>query len=91
MMEHDQLIEIGTEELPPLAMRRLAEAFAASLDRQLTENHLPHGSSKAYASPRRLAVIVEAVPAGQPDRVVGLAQDPARRGRVLLADSLATA
>lgn len=79
MMEHDLLIEIGTEELPPLAMRRLAEAFAASLDTLLNDNHLPHGASKAYASPRRLAVIVENVPAGQPDREV------VRRGPALTA------
>ena len=30
---HDLLIEIGTEELPPLALRRLAEAFRSGVDR----------------------------------------------------------
>ncbi|MGB5304813.1 MAG: glycine--tRNA ligase subunit beta [Gammaproteobacteria bacterium] len=79
MIKQDLLVEIGTEELPPLSMRRLADAFAASLDTLLNENHLPHGSSKAYASPRRLAVIVKDVPAGQPDREV------VRRGPALTA------
>jgi glycyl-tRNA synthetase beta chain len=73
------LIEIGTEELPPLALRRLAEAFRSGLDRLLTEQHLKHGSSHAWASPRRLAVQIEDVPLAQPDREV------VRRGPNMIA------
>jgi glycyl-tRNA synthetase beta chain len=73
------LIEIGTEELPPLALRRLAEAFRSGLDRLLTEQHLEHGPSHAWASPRRLAVQVEDVPLAQPDREV------VRRGPNMIA------
>ena len=40
-------------------LRRLAEAFRSGLDRLLTEHHLAHGESYAWASPRRLAVQVE--------------------------------
>jgi len=75
----DLLVEVGTEELPPTALRRLAEAFRAGLDRQLDENRLAHGTSHAYASPRRLAVVVEGVPAGQEDRAA------VRRGPALAA------
>ena len=75
----DLLIEIGTEELPPLALRRLAEAFRSGLDRLLTEHHLEHGPSHAWASPRRLAVQVEGVPGSQPDREV------VRRGPNMMA------
>jgi glycyl-tRNA synthetase beta chain len=78
-MEHDLLIEIGTEELPPLALRRLAMSFRDSLDELLQENHLVHGKARAYASPRRLAVLIEKVPLTQPDREV------VRRGPGLLA------
>ena len=77
-MEHDLLIEIGTEELPPLALRRLAESFRDSLDSLLQENHLAHGNAHAYASPRRLAVLINNVPLTQPDREV------VRRGPGLL-------
>ena len=70
MMEHDLLIEIGTEELPPLALRRLATSFRDSLDSLLQENHLAHGAAHAYAAPRRLAVHIEKVPLTQPDREV---------------------
>ena len=66
----DLLVEIGTEELPPLTLRRLSEAFREALDRLLEEHHLAHGASHGYASPRRLAVIIEDVPLDQPDREV---------------------
>ncbi len=79
MMEHDLLIEIGTEELPPLALRRLAESFRDSLDSLLKEHHLDHGAAHAYAAPRRLAVHIEKVPLTQPDREV------VRRGPALMA------
>jgi glycyl-tRNA synthetase beta chain len=75
----DLLIEIGTEELPPLALRRLAEAFRRGLDRLMTEHHLEHGESLAWASPRRLAVQVAGVPLSQPDREV------VRRGPNMIA------
>ena len=52
----DLLIEIGTEELPPLSLRRLAESFKSSLSDSLEQHELKHGPVHAYASPRRLAV-----------------------------------
>jgi glycyl-tRNA synthetase beta chain len=66
----DLLVEIGTEELPPKALLRLRDAFNNSLCRLLDENHLAHGESHAYASPRRLALLVRDVPLTQPDREV---------------------
>ena len=75
----DLLVEIGTEELPPKALRLLCTAFAESLGRLLEENHLAHAGSKGYAAPRRLAVIIKAVPLHQPDREV------VRRGPALRA------
>jgi len=75
----DLLIEIGTEELPPKALQRMSEALQASLDSLLSENHLAHGTSQAYAAPRRLAVLIRDVPETQPDREV------TRRGPALKA------
>ena len=75
----DLLVEIGTEELPPKALRRMRDALQASLDTLLTENHLPHGDSHAFAAPRRLAVLVKDVPVAQPDREI------TRRGPALQA------
>ena len=70
MKAADLLVEIGTEELPPKALRGLMDAFAANLGNEIDEARLAHGALHAYASPRRLAVIVEALAAGQDDRRV---------------------
>jgi glycyl-tRNA synthetase beta chain len=68
MKPADLLVEIGTEELPPKALRGLMDAFAGNLGNEITEARLGHGELRAYASPRRLAVIVEALASGQEDR-----------------------
>jgi glycyl-tRNA synthetase beta chain len=75
----DLLVEIGTEELPPGALRRLQDAFCTGLDKLLHEHHLPHGASRGYATPRRLAVLVRDVADAQPDR------ENVRRGPALAA------
>ena len=64
----DLLVEIGTEELPPKALGRLRDALQSSLDSLLDENGLAHGDSRAYATPRRLAVVIKDVPIAQADR-----------------------
>jgi glycyl-tRNA synthetase beta chain len=64
----DLLFEIGTEELPPRSLQGMRTALHATIDRLLDEHHLAHGPSHSYASPRRLAVLVERVPLRQPDR-----------------------
>ena len=66
----DFLVEIGTEELPPKALRSLMDAFAANIEAALADARLAHGPVRGLASPRRLAVIVEALSAGQADRKV---------------------
>jgi len=68
MKPADLLVEIGTEELPPKALRGLMDAFAGNLGNEINEARLEHGELHAYASPRRLAVIVEALAAGPEDR-----------------------
>ena len=70
MKPADLLVEIGTEELPPKALRGLMDAFAANLESGIEEARLGHGELHAYASPRRLAVLVEALAVGQEDRRV---------------------
>lgn len=64
----DLLIELGTEELPPKALAALMRAFGEALTEGLDEARLEHGTVNSYASPRRLAVLVEALAAAQPAR-----------------------
>ena len=71
---HDFLVELGTEELPPKALRGLEEAFATGVRTGLDKAFLEHGDVVSYATPRRLAVWVKKLAARQPD------QDLKRRG-----------
>ena len=68
MRPADMLIEVGTEELPPKALRGLMDAFGANLAEALDDARLGHGDVHAYASPRRLAVLVESLDRAQEDR-----------------------
>jgi glycyl-tRNA synthetase beta chain len=68
MSSADFLVEIGTEELPPKALRSLMDAFASSLESAVDESRLNHGAVHAYASPRRLAVLIEDLDRAQEDR-----------------------
>ena len=67
---NDLLVEIGTEELPPKALRTLSEAFAAELAAELEAAGLAHGTPAPCATPRRLTALVPGVPGTQPDREV---------------------
>ena len=67
---NDVLVEIGTEELPPKALRMLSEALAAEIAAELEAAGFAHGTPVPYATPRRLAVLVPGVPGTQPDREV---------------------
>jgi len=73
------LIEIGTEELPPKALKRLAEAFAEGVHNGLGKHALVHTTWHWYATPRRLAVVVDKLVTGQQDHEV------VRRGPALSA------
>jgi len=52
----DFLVEIGTEELPPKALKKLASAFQAGIEAHLKDKELSFESSKLFAAPRRLAL-----------------------------------
>ena len=51
MSAADFLVEIGTEELPPKALRTLMDAFATSLTAEVDAARLEHAAVHAYASP----------------------------------------
>ncbi|HHQ6557147.1 TPA: glycine--tRNA ligase subunit beta [Serratia fonticola] len=70
MTQQTFLVEIGTEELPPKALRSLAEAFAANFTAELDNAGLEHGEVKWFAAPRRLALKVADLSAAQADREV---------------------
>jgi glycyl-tRNA synthetase beta chain len=72
--QRDFLVELGTEELPPTALRGLEQAFATGVRTGLAKAGLTYGDVVSFATPRRLAVMVKRLVARQPD------QDIKRRG-----------
>ena len=64
----DLLVEIGTEELPPASLKRLAGAFRDECVRYLSGQGLGCGESEWYATPRRLAFIIKRLEIAQQDR-----------------------
>lgn len=72
MAEHvaDLLVEIGTEEMPPKALKDLSRAFAVELLKGLEAHGLASQSHAYYATPRRLAVRINALADKQQDRLV---------------------
>lgn len=69
-MLQDLLVEIGTEELPPKALKKLSDAFTAGIANGLKDAGLAAEELVAYAAPRRLAVWVKGVPSQQEDKIV---------------------
>lgn len=76
MSAQDFLVELGTEELPPKALKSLGEAFLAGIEKGLKAAGLGYATARFYAAPRRLAVLVEQLAAQQPDRTVNLDGPP---------------
>jgi len=68
--KNDLLIEIGTEELPPKALKTLSNAFAQGILQGLDQAGLTYSGNQAYASPRRLALLVNQLDNRQPDKSV---------------------
>lgn len=64
------LVEIGTEELPPKALRSLAEAFATHFTAELDNASLAHGDVTWFATPCRLALQVAQLSHLQAERTV---------------------
>jgi glycyl-tRNA synthetase beta chain len=66
----DFLVELGTEELPPKALLKLRDAFTKGIEKGLADARLAHGEVLAYATPRRLAVIVKELATCQPTQTI---------------------
>ena len=70
MRTENLLIELGTEELPPKALKNLGQSFASQFQAALEQAELPFSSVSWFAAPRRLAVYVTELAEGQQDKVV---------------------
>ncbi len=64
------LVEIGTEELPPKALKSLAEAFASGFKGALESAELSFAEVSYFAAPRRLAIQVTELSNQQQDKTI---------------------
>jgi len=66
------LVELLTEELPPKSLAKLAEAFRKALTEDLQQEGFlaANSASRAYATPRRLAVQITRTLAQSPDKAL---------------------
>lgn len=66
-MTKDLLIELACEELPPKALKSLAQSFAISITDGLAQARFNFEGHQWFATPRRLAVLVKDLEAKQQD------------------------
>ena len=62
------LVELLSEEIPARMQDRARRDFERLVLDGLKEADLAHGRSRSFATPRRIALVVEGLPARQPDR-----------------------
>ena len=70
MTTQNFLAEIGTEELPPKALKKLATAFADNVAQELNQAGLGFDKIEWFAAPRRLAVKVLGLETSQPSKEI---------------------
>lgn len=64
------LFELGCEELPPKSLKKLSQALLDNMTAGLKEADLSFNLARAYATPRRLAVIIDDLVMNQADKTV---------------------
>ena len=70
MTTQNFLVEIGTEELPPKALKTLATSFADNIEAELNQAGLSFDKIEWFAAPRRLAVKVLNLATQQPSKEI---------------------
>jgi len=70
MTTQNFLVEIGTEELPPKALKTLATSFADNVEAELNQAGLTFDKIEWFAAPRRLAVKVLNLSTQQPSKEI---------------------
>ena len=70
MTTQNFLVEIGTEELPPKALKTLATSFADNVEAELNQAGLTFDKIEWFAAPRRLAVKVLNLETQQPSKEI---------------------
>lgn len=81
MQTDSLLVELGTEELPPKALKSLGLAFRDGIVDGLNQRELGYGQVQWFATPRRLAVLIFEVQLRAPDKTVEMLGPPVERAK----------
>lgn len=77
-MSADFLFELGTEELPPVALKSLSAALQAGVEEGLEKAGLNYTAIQSYCAPRRLAFLIKSLEASTPVKEVTVWGPPAK-------------
>ena len=72
------LLEIGTEELPPTSLKQLMLGLETNLSAQLSGAGFTFGNTRSFATPRRLAVVIDDLADKQKDQQIEKRGPPVR-------------
>ena len=81
MSSDSLLVELGTEELPPKALKSLGQAFRDGIVAGLDQRALSYGQVNWFATPRRLAVHIQDVQQQAPEKTIESLGPPVDRAR----------
>ena len=81
MRSDNLLVELGTEELPPKALKSLGLAFRDGMIDGLRQRELKHGQVQWFATPRRLAVLILGLQLRGAEKVIEVLGPPVDRAR----------
>ena len=70
MKTHDFLLELCTEELPPKLLLKLSNSLKDNFEQELNKLNLNFNNTKAFATPRRLAISISELQSKQQDQVI---------------------
>ncbi len=70
MTRDDYLLEIGVEELPPKSIPKLITSLGEGIARELSNVQIEFDDIREFATPRRLAVIVQSMADEQPEQAI---------------------
>ncbi len=77
-MSHTFLVELGTQELPPTSLKDLSDAFSKNICDALKAKEITFEKSQSFATPRRLALVVEGLKESTPLKEVTVWGPPAK-------------
>ncbi|UTF59082.1 glycine--tRNA ligase subunit beta [Gilvimarinus sp. DA14] len=77
-MSADFLFELGTEELPPVALKSLSAALQTGVEEGLEKAGLNYSAIQSYCAPRRLAFLIKSLEAATPVKEVTVWGPPAK-------------